>query len=171
MPATHREGRSSGLLGARVWDASMDGLWRPTALYCYKRPMMHVTILGTAIVGVSLALSGCSGTMAADKHASFYHCDSGQVTSEELPSTGHTKLKTTGCGHEEVFYCIGAKCRSPRILAIRLFAGDHACTDDQTTATAEGEDGMVWLASGCDKSQKYRCKEVPREVIQCDPVQ
>jgi hypothetical protein len=129
-----------------------------------------MTIMGTALVGVAFVLSGCSGTMAADKHASFYHCDSGQVTTEELPSTGHTKLKTVGCGHEEVFYCIGAKCRSARILAIREFAGANGCTDDKTTATAEGEDGMTWVASGCDKTQKYQCKEVPNEVIQCEPV-
>ena len=113
--------------------------------------------------------SGCfSSSSAKDKHAVFHGCDSSNVQLEEVPSTGHTRYKTKGCGHEETFSCIGAKCRSARILVVRHYAADQKCKLEQVQTTEPEPNQFV--ASGCEKERRYFCKEVPNDVLQCDPV-
>jgi hypothetical protein len=115
------------------------------------------------------AASGCfSSNAAKDKHAVFHGCDTSNVELVEVPSTGHTRYQTKGCGHEEVFSCIGAKCRSARILVARHYAADQKCKLEQVS-TSEPEPNQ-FVASGCAREQRYACKEVPDDVLQCDPV-
>lgn len=115
------------------------------------------------------AINGCFSSGAAkDKHAVFHGCDSSNVELEEVPSTGHTRYRTKGCGHEEVFSCIGAKCRSARILVARHYAADQKCKLEQVR-TNESEPNQ-FAASGCAQERRYTCKEVPDDVLQCDPL-
>lgn len=115
-----------------------------------------------------LSVMGCFGSSsAATKHADFHHCSSSDVKTEEIQVDGRSAFKTIGCGKEEVFFCIGAKCRSPRILAVRKFAASESCPEASLTTAAQGADG--WTVSGCSKSITYRCREVPDEVVDCQP--
>ena len=113
-----------------------------------------------------LALTSCFSTSSAkDKHANFHHCNSSAIQVEETEVNGQTAFRTTGCGHDELFYCIGAKCRSPRILAVRLFSAAQSCKEAEVRT--EEESGDIWAVSGCGKSTRYHCPRVPRQVVEC----
>jgi hypothetical protein len=126
--------------------------------------------LKLSVVGfVALVVGGCfSHSSAKDRHANFYGCPSAEVTTQDVEAQGHAQVRTVGCGHEDLFYCIGAKCRSPKILALKLFSADEACPVEQSAATEQGQG--TWAVTGCGKTKKYRCVEVANEVIHCDPV-
>ena len=118
---------------------------------------------------VALMVGGCfSHSSAKDRHANFYGCPSAEVTTQDVEAQGRAQVRTSGCGHEDLFYCVGAKCRSPKILALKLFSADEACPVEQGAAVDEGQG--IWAVTGCAKTKKYRCVEVPNEVIRCDPV-
>jgi hypothetical protein len=123
-------------------------------------------VLGV-VVGSALVLTACfSSSSAKDKHAVFHDCPSSSVTLQELPSEGHTRYKTSGCGHEEVFSCIAAKCRSARILVLRQHAADFNCKLEKITTEEPSEGSFV--SKGCGKTGHYTCREVDRDVIKCD---
>ena len=139
---------------------------------CFPRRQgaIHVAMFAKASVvsAVALVMGGCfSHSSAKDRHADFYGCPSGEVTTQDVETQGHAQVRTVGCGHEDLFYCIGAKCRSPKILSLKLFSADEACPVEQGTA-ADGGQG-TWTVTGCGKTRKYHCVEVPNEVIRCDP--
>lgn len=113
-----------------------------------------------------LLASGCfSHTAAKDKYAAYYGCPASQVTTEELESDGHSKVLVRGCGPEETFYCLGIKCRSPRLTSIRLFSDAERCPEKDVKAESAG--GDAWAVSGCGKSAKFDCSEASTDVIRC----
>lgn len=114
-------------------------------------------------------LAGCLGSgFAKDSHAVFHGCKSSDVDLEELPNDGHNKFRSKGCGHEEIYYCILGKCRSGRILSVRHHAAEHNCKLDQITT--EEPSAMEFVTTGCGQTDRYRCREVPNEVLSCDRV-
>lgn len=125
--------------------------------------------LGWIAFCVVAALPACLGSIGVkEKHAAFHGCSSGKVELEELLNEGHTKFKSQGCGHEEVYYCIVGKCISPRILSVRHHAAKHDCKV-QEIATQEPTPNE-FVTNGCGKTDRYRCREVPDDVVQCDAV-
>ncbi len=117
---------------------------------------------------IALVLTACFSTNSAtQKHADFHHCDPGAVEAAEVDVSGKKMIQTNGCGHQELFFCVGAKCRSPRLLTVRLFSAKHKCQEAQVQTTSEGE---TWTANGCGKTARYHCVEVPQEVAQCQPI-
>jgi hypothetical protein len=128
-----------------------------------------LSLPGAVAVLALLGSSGCLASIGAkDGHAVFHGCKSGDVELVEVPSEGHTKYKSVGCGHEEVFVCIAAKCRSGRILSIRHHAAAHNCKMDQITTQEPSPDEFE--TTGCGQTSRYRCKEVPNQVLKCDPL-
>jgi len=123
---------------------------------------------GYAFIAASIVVltSGClSSNSAKDKHATFHHCKAKEVTLQKLPSSGHAKYRTTGCGHEETFSCIAAKCRSARILVVRQHAAEHKCKPEDVSAQ-ESADGKVSV-SGCGAEASYVCREIGDDVLDC----
>jgi hypothetical protein len=119
-----------------------------------------------SVLGAVLLVSCVASSSAKDKHAVFHGCSSGEVQLQELQSSGHTRFKTTGCGHEERFSCIGAKCRSGRILVVRQYAAEQKCKLNKVE-TEEPEPGH-FVAQGCGKTVGFVCQEVPNEVLKCE---
>ncbi len=127
------------------------------------RRLAQVVVLGA----LGLSLSACfSSSSAKDKHAVFHGCSSSQVTLQEIPTEGHTRYKTSGCGHDEVFSCIAAKCRSARILVARQHAADFKCKLEEVTTEEPSE--YQFVSQGCGKTGYYQCSEVDRDVIACE---
>ncbi|MEN9577513.1 MAG: hypothetical protein RJA70_522 [Pseudomonadota bacterium] len=121
-----------------------------------------------AALGVLLAsVVGCSGANVAGKHAKFHGCSDDDVVVTEVPSEGHTQLVTKGCGAEETYYCIGMKCRSPRLLAISEFSVAKKCKEQEVKTTTE--DGYTFKLQGCQERATYVCEQVPNDVIRCSP--
>ncbi len=110
-------------------------------------------------------LGACSGANVQGKHAKFHGCSSDDVKVTEVESEGHTRLDTSGCGAEETYYCIGMKCRSPRLLAISHYSVEHKCKEQDVKT--KSDDGMTFKLSGCGKKDTYACKQVDNEVIDC----
>jgi len=114
-----------------------------------------------------LAVACFSSSSAATKHADFYHCSANEVTTRDVEMDGSSSIETSGCGHQEVFVCIGAKCRSARLLAVRVFGAQLSCHEDQVR-TEGGPNEFV--ASGCGKTAKIQCTRVPNEIFDCKVV-
>ncbi len=121
-----------------------------------------------AIVLAALS-TGCLGSLGVkEKHAAAHKCSSGDVTLKELDNEGHKKYQSTGCGHEEIYYCIVAKCRSPRILSVRHHAAEHNCKMEDITT--EEPSANEFVTTGCGKTERYKCEEVPDDVVSCERV-
>jgi len=113
-----------------------------------------------------IALTSCAlESVAREKHASFHGCPEDAVTSTEVDVGGQKYVKTEGCGTTEMFRCIVAKCRSPRLLVVRQFSHDESCPEGQITTT---EAGTNLSASGCGKQATYTCTDDKEDVISCE---
>ncbi len=119
----------------------------------------------SAVLGALLTTACLSNVALKEKHANFHHCDSGDVSVEDLPSDGYAKYRTEGCGHEETFYCIVAKCRSGRILSIRHHAAKYNCKMEEIST--EEPSPMLFATTGCGHTDRYYCKEAKNEVLSC----
>lgn len=106
-----------------------------------------------------------SHSVAESKHAEFHGCSKDQVQSKEVETDSGTRIETTGCGKTESFVCIAAKCRSPRILAVRLFSNANNCKHKDITTEELGSDRFK--VKGCGKDATYRCKDDKKDLIEC----
>lgn len=121
-------------------------------------------------MGAGTLLLACLGSLGVkEKHAAFHQCSSSDVHLEEVPNEGHTMFRSKGCGQQEVYYCIVAKCISPRILSVRHHAAEHDCKVGEITTEEPSPNEFV--TRGCGKSDRYRCKEVPSDVVRCERVE
>lgn len=146
---------AAGVDGGRRWRGPLEGGHSKLvcqASHVYDPAMTHRWFWAVAAVFVT----GCfSHTSAQERHAAFYGCTAGEVTSEEAQAAGRDVVRTKGCGHEEEFYCVGIKCRAPRLHAIRIFAGETDCETSQVTAS--NPEGDRWSVTGCGKTLEYVC--------------
>ncbi len=128
-----------------------------------------VPLRWSVVLLLAVTSTGCLGSLGVkEKHAAVHKCSSGDVTLKELENDGHAKYQSTGCGHEEIYYCILAKCRSPRVLSVRHHAAKHNCKMEEITTEEPSPNEFV--TTGCGKTDRYRCKEVPDDVVACDRV-
>ncbi len=117
------------------------------------------------VLGLLLGASGCAlQSVAREKHASFHGCASEDVTSSPVTIEGVDYVQTEGCGATETFRCIGAKCRSRRLLAIRQFSNDVGCKREGIEAVEKA--GAVRV-SGCARSATYDCRDDSKQLIRC----
>jgi len=117
-------------------------------------------------LGAAWLFAACfSGANVQGKHAKFHGCKADDVTVTEVESEGHTRLDTSGCGAQETYYCIGMKCRSPRLLAISHFSVETKCKENEVQT--ENKPNDVFELSGCGKQATYACQQVDNHVIDC----
>jgi hypothetical protein len=106
-------------------------------------------------------------SVARDKHAEFHGCAADQVQSQEVETESGPRVETTGCGKTESFVCMGAKCRSPRILSIRHHSNTNHCKHADITTQAVAPDR--WKVTGCGVTQIYRCRDDSKQLVECKP--
>ncbi len=122
-----------------------------------------------AASALGIMLTACFSTHSAkQKHADFHRCAADSVHAEAVEVDGREAVRTQGCGHDELFFCIGAKCRSPRMLAVRLFSAKHSCEQDEVQTSSVGN---VWTLQGCGKEARYRCVPAPRDAVDCQDIE